>query len=256
MFSKLSTRLTVLYAAMFGAVLLIISAAVFLEISSAAQRPVRMQLAATGTVFDRVWTMRSERFAEGATLLSRDFGFRKAAASRDAAAIGSAVVNLRRRMGVDLAFMVDTDGRVIGANLPEADRQRLVRSFAASDDPSGVFLVGGQPFQMVSAPVLSPELMGWVVIAVRLDGREMRALEQLSAIPLTARVLLRSPKDGLSDAVGASGLTRTTSGGSIHQSLKVIDVALSVGLTPIEDGAVGLAIERAVVGLDQARAAP
>jgi EAL domain-containing protein (putative c-di-GMP-specific phosphodiesterase class I) len=34
-----------------------------------------------------------------------------------------------------------------------------------------------------------------------------------------------------------------------------IDVALSVGIAPLEDGAVGPAIERAVVGLDQARAA-
>ena len=220
MFSKLSTRLTVLYAAMFGAVLLIISAAVFLAISSAAQRQVRMELAATGTVFDRIWSMRSERLAEAAALLSRDFGFREAAATRDAATIGAAVVNLRRRMGIDLAFMVDADGRVIGASLPEADRQRLVRSFAASDDPSGVFLVGGQPFQMVSAPVLSPELIGWVVFAVRLDDREMRSLEQLSAIPLTARVLHRSSRDGWSDAAGASELTRPTVRGFIDQSLK------------------------------------
>ena len=34
-----------------------------------------------------------------------------------------------------------------------------------------------------------------------------------------------------------------------------IDVALSVGIAPLEDGAVGPAIERAVIGLDQARAA-
>ena len=220
MFSKLSTRLTVLHAAMFGAVLLIISGAVFLAISSAAQRQVRMELAAAGTVVDRVWTMRAERLAESATLLSRDFGFREVAAARDAATIDSAVVNLRRRMGIDLAFMIDADGRVIGANLPEADRQRLVRSFAASDDPSGVFLVGGQPFQMVSAPVLSPELIGWVVFAVRLDDREMRSLEQLSAFPLTARVLHRSSSDGWSDAAGASELTRPTVRGFIDQSLK------------------------------------
>jgi EAL domain-containing protein (putative c-di-GMP-specific phosphodiesterase class I)/GGDEF domain-containing protein len=179
-----------------------------------------MELAATGTVFDRVWSMRSDRLAEGATLLSRDFGFREAAATRDAATIDSAVANLRRRMGIDLAFMVDSDGQVIGAALPEADRLRLVRSFAASDDPSGVFLVGGQPFQMVSAPVLSPELIGWVVFAVRLDDREMRSMEQLSAIPLTARVLYRSPKNGWSDSAGASELTRPTVRGYIDHSLK------------------------------------
>ena len=80
MFRKLSTRLTVLYAALFGAVLLTVSLAVYLAISGAAERQVRSELAATGTVFDRVWSLRSERLQEGASLLSRDFGFREAAA--------------------------------------------------------------------------------------------------------------------------------------------------------------------------------
>ena len=78
-----STRLTVLYAGLFGAVLLVLAVAVFLAISSAAQRQVRNELAATGTVFDRVWSLRSEQLREGASLLSRDFGFREAVATQD-----------------------------------------------------------------------------------------------------------------------------------------------------------------------------
>ncbi len=189
MFRRLSTRLTVLYAALFGAVLLVVSVAVFLAISSAAQRQVRGELAATGTVFDRVWSMRSERLQEGASLLSRDFGFREAAATRDGPTIESALENLRRRMGIDLAFMVDADGRVIGARFSDADRRDLGAAFEMSDDPSGVFMLGAEPYQLVSAPVLSPELIGWVVFAVRLDDTEMRALERLASIPLDAVVL-------------------------------------------------------------------
>jgi diguanylate cyclase len=208
MFRKLSTRLTVLYAAMFGAVLLIVSLAVFLAISGTAQRQVRMELAATGTVFDRVWSMRSERLREGAGLLSRDFGFREAAATADAATINSALDNLRRRMGIDLAFMVDTEGRVFGAPLSEADRLQLVNAFDGYDDPAGVFLVNGQPYQLVTAPVLSPELIGWVGFAVRLDSREMRSLERLAAIPLNAAVLHKSREGVWSDASGSSDLAR------------------------------------------------
>ncbi len=193
MFRRLSTRLTVLYAALFGAVLLVVSLSVFLAISSAAERQVRSELAATGTVFDRVWSMRSERLREGANLLSRDFGFRAAAATGDAPTIESALENLAQRMGLDRAFMVDAGGQVVGAAFREADRRQLARAFETSADPSGVFMLEGQPYQLVSAPVLSPELIGWVVFAVRLDQAEMRALERLSAIPLQAAVLHRSP---------------------------------------------------------------
>jgi EAL domain-containing protein (putative c-di-GMP-specific phosphodiesterase class I)/GGDEF domain-containing protein len=193
MFRRLSTRLTVLYAALFGAVLLVVSVAVFLAISNAAQRQVRNELAATGTVFDRVWSLRSDRLREGASLLSRDFGFREAAATGDAATIQSALENLKRRMGVDYAFMVDAHGQVAGARFAPADAAAIAKAFDTVDDPSGVFMLGGEPYQLVSAPVLSPDLIGWVVFAVKLDDREMHALERLSSIPLSAAVLHRAP---------------------------------------------------------------
>jgi EAL domain-containing protein (putative c-di-GMP-specific phosphodiesterase class I)/GGDEF domain-containing protein len=192
MVSRLSTRLTVLYAGLFGAALVVVSVAVFLAISAAAERQVRGELAANGAAFDRVWSLRSERLSEGADLLSRDFGFREAVATRDAPTIASALENLRRRMGIDHAFMVDADGQVVGAQFSEADRAGLKRAFQASDGPAGVFLLDGTPYQLVSAPVLSPELIGWVVFAVRLDAAEMQALEKLSSIPLEAEVLQRT----------------------------------------------------------------
>ena len=55
MFTQLRTRLTVLYVALFGAVLLLVSSGVYLAISQAAQRQVRAELVASGTVFDRLW---------------------------------------------------------------------------------------------------------------------------------------------------------------------------------------------------------
>ncbi len=193
MFAKLSTRLTVLYAALFGAVLLVVSVAVFLAISGAAQRQVRDELAATGTVFDRVWSLRSERLQEGASLLSRDFGFREAVATRDELTIVSAMENLRRRLGIDYAFMVSAEGEVVGANFAPADAREVAIAFDTADDPSGVLMLADEPHQLVSAPVFSPELIGWVVFAVKLDRREMTALEKLSAIPLNAVVLHREP---------------------------------------------------------------
>jgi EAL domain-containing protein (putative c-di-GMP-specific phosphodiesterase class I)/GGDEF domain-containing protein len=144
-------------------------------------------------VFDRVWSLRSDRLREGASLLSRDFGFREAAATRDAATIGSALDNLKQRMGVDYAFMVDAEGHVVGADFASADAAAIAKAFDGADDPSGVFLLGGEPYQLVSAPVLSPDLIGWVVFAVKLDDKEMRALERLSSIPLSAVVLHRMP---------------------------------------------------------------
>lgn len=220
MFRRLSTRLTVLYAALFGVVLLTVSVAVFLAISGAAQRQVRAELAATGTVFDRVWSLRSERLHEGASLLSRDFGFRAAAATGDAPTIESALENLRARMGVDYAFMVDASGQVLGARFNAADQARLARAFETADDPSGVFLLAGEPYQLVSAPVLSPELIGWVAFAVRLDEAEMQALEKLAAIPLDALVLHRGTDGGWTNTRAPGELKTAAVRKMVERSLK------------------------------------
>jgi EAL domain-containing protein (putative c-di-GMP-specific phosphodiesterase class I)/GGDEF domain-containing protein len=198
MFSRLRTKLTVLYAGLFGVTLVITALAVFLAISANAERVVRGELQASGTVFDRLWTMRASELQDAAELLSRDFGFREAVASHDQPTIQSALENLRQRSGIDLALVVGVDGRIAASDGHPlaADLSGLVRAIEAEEEPAGVTLIAGKPYEAIATPILSPTLTGWVVFAQRLDGHEMNALEQLSAIPLTALVVSRTSAGG------------------------------------------------------------
>ena len=213
MFTRLRTRLTVLYVALFGATLLVVSVSIYAAINQAAQRQVRGELTATGTVFDRVWSLRSDRLREGAALLSRDFGFREAVATHDAPTIVSAMENLKARFGIDAAFIVTADGHMIGedAQALAADGPGLEKALDNAEDPSGVVMLGGAPYQVVASPVMSPDQIGWLVFAVRLDRGEMTALEKLSSIPLSAAVLNRDSKgwrqDGRVDARDRAALS-------------------------------------------------
>ena len=213
-FTHLRTRLTVLYAALFGVAMLLVSLAVFTAINQAAERQVRDELTASGTVFDRVWSLRSDRLREGASLLSRDFGFREAVATRDDATIVSAMENLKRRFSIDRAFILGVDGRVIGADAAPmaADAEKLTEAFSNASDPQGVVMLGGHPFQIMSAPVLSPDQIGWLVFAIRLDRAEMKALERLSAVPLRAEVLHRDARGWRLDGVAKESERETLSG--------------------------------------------
>ena len=207
-FTRLRTKLTVLYVALFGAVLLVVALSVFAAINQAAQRQVRAELTATGTVFDRVWSLRSDRLREGASLLSKDFGFREAVATHDGATIVSEVENLKQRFNIDRAFIVTSDGHMIGDDTARlaGDGARLTKAFDNAQDPSGVVMLGGEPYQVVGAPVMSPDHIGWLVFAVKLDGAEMAALEKLSAIPLRASVMHRDDKAWrLAGAAGPDG---------------------------------------------------
>lgn len=207
MFRHLRTRLTVLYAGLFGACLLLLAVALYAVIVGNAFRQVGDELTASATVFNRIWAMRSQQLQDGAGLLSRDFGFREAVASKDAATIRSALGNLAGRLQADRAFIVGLDGAAAAADgrPVEPAAAKALASLDQDEDASGVFTIAGVPYQAISAPILSPTLTGWVVFANKLDRKEMHSLERLSAIPLRASVVhqVRPGTWSFSDADGA-----------------------------------------------------
>ncbi|MGY4395863.1 diguanylate cyclase (GGDEF)-like protein [Sphingomonas sp. UYAg733] len=191
-FRNLRNRLAVLYAALFAVALLVVAVVGQVMIRSHAQSSVRAELATSGQVYDRIWALRAKSLAGSADVLARDFGFRAAVASGDRPTIESAVGNLRERAGVANAFVVDQAGDVLGSG--PADLRAIVAKlpFTLADDRrDSVIASRDGVYRLIVSPILAPTEIGWVIFAVPLDATEMRALEKLSAIPLTATMLQR-----------------------------------------------------------------
>ncbi|MFL6845624.1 MAG: putative bifunctional diguanylate cyclase/phosphodiesterase [Allosphingosinicella sp.] len=198
MFRHIRTRLATLYAGLFALALSLVAAALYVVVARTVENQVRSELVASSTVFDRLWTMRSRELGNAAGVLARDFGFREAVATGDPRTAASALDNLKARLGLRTAFIVNYDGKVVGIDDP-ALRRDGGALWAALDrgQTGGVASLGGVPHQIVAAPIMSPTLTGWVVFANPLGANEMHAFERLSAIPITARVL---PQGAGSDA--------------------------------------------------------
>jgi PAS domain S-box-containing protein len=194
MFSRLQTKLTVLYAGLFALALALVFLAVYGAVNDNARHVVKNDLTAGGAVFDRLRAIQSDQLEQGAAVLARDFGFRAAVATADKPTTQSALENLRGRSNLDLALLVGLDGQVISAGdaPPVAVGAELHRILADDDQASGVFTIGGVPYEAVATPVQSPTTVGWVVFAKKLDRAQMAGLERLSAIPIDALVLTRS----------------------------------------------------------------
>jgi signal transduction histidine kinase/AmiR/NasT family two-component response regulator len=210
MFRSLRTKLTVLYASLFGAILLLISLVTFAAVSDNAMRVVARELTASGAVFGQVLRLRADQLENGAGLLSRDFGFRAAVASNDAATINSALENLRNRLGIDLAVVIGADGRMHGAGARDLSRLRssTLETIQTGDGAAGVIVLGGQPYELVSVPVTAPTTIGWVVFAARLDRAQLAHLETMASIPLNAAIL-HSDGDRAWRAGSAGALARS-----------------------------------------------
>ncbi|MEA3066516.1 MAG: hypothetical protein QOJ27_2977 [Sphingomonadales bacterium] len=215
MFRHIRTRLAVLYAGLFALALSLVAAALYVVVARTVENQVRSELVASSTVFDRLWAMRSRELGNAAGVLARDFGFREAVATGDPRTAASALVNLRARLGLRMAFIVNVDGSVVGIDDPRLRRDGGAL-WAALDrgQTSGVASLGGVPHQVVAAPIMSPTLTGWVVFATPLGASEMRSFEQLSAIPITASVLDRRAVEA-SLATGRPGKLSAPDGVSI-----------------------------------------
>ncbi|WP_037551717.1 putative bifunctional diguanylate cyclase/phosphodiesterase [Sphingomonas sp. URHD0057] len=210
-FRSLSARLTVQFALLFAVAMLAVSAALYIFIAGSASREVESQLQSSGAVYDRLWQQRSHELQNAAQLLSRDFGFRAAVATGDEATMRSALGNAAARLKVRTAFIVTADGHVsaIDPSIGNAQAAALWEPLDAGR-LTGVTVLAGRPRQLVAAPIMAPTLIGWVVFAADLDGREMRALEQLSAIPLHAAVLAKGSGSWAEAAGTMSALSATS----------------------------------------------
>ncbi|MEG3176555.1 EAL domain-containing protein [Sphingomonas sp. RB3P16] len=189
-FRRLSTKLAVLYGMLFAACLLIVAIVGQLVIWSNARNTVRAELSASGSVYDRIWALRAQSLGDTASVLARDFGFRSAISSGDRPTIESALANLGQRADVAQTFFVDTAGGVTGTGLPELRRAvATVPNRMAGSRRDTVIATPKGAFRLIVSPVLAPTEIGWVIFALPLDGREMQALQHLSAIPLNATIL-------------------------------------------------------------------
>jgi signal transduction histidine kinase len=214
-FKRLHTKLMVSYLGLFALVLTLIVGAVYASIAHNTEEIVRGELNASAVVFDRVFELRAAQLHDSSDLLSEDFGFKAAIASKDMPTINSALANLRRRLGLDLAFLVDTDGRMLALDgVPaSADVIAHLENIAGADGDEGVFVLSGAPYQMVSTTVRAPGPVGRLMFAARLDHAQLAKLAALSPIALRPQVLIQEPGGAwrATDAVSPAELAHAAS---------------------------------------------
>lgn len=192
MFRHLKTKLIVAYGGLLGLILAVIVLASYVAIEAAARDKIDADMAATEAVSNRLWSLRADKLEEAAAVVSRDFGFREAVATGDVATMASALENFLSRLDAETAYIVTADGRGLraGEYETEAVEADVLAALNANGEETGVASLDGAVHQIVSRPIMAPTLMGWVLFGERLDEAELSELETLSAIPLTAKILI------------------------------------------------------------------
>ncbi|MGN6500308.1 MAG: diguanylate cyclase domain-containing protein, partial [Tsuneonella sp.] len=231
-FGSLRLRIAVLYAGLFAVVLTAIVLIAGGALGRFGEESAARDLSASARVFDELLDLRATQMRRSADVLSRDFGFRQAVATHDAATIDSALESLKSRSQADAAFVVGIDGTLL------ASGDARVRAPAALWKPldggkdRGMIRLGDKIALAAAAPVEAPDLIGWLVLAQPLDRGELDRLTRLAAIDVHARVALARQLPPWLAGKNGQVVEQSEDGPSLYQAsaLPVLEQGLSPSL--------------------------
>jgi diguanylate cyclase (GGDEF)-like protein len=132
---------------------------------------------------------RTDQLRTSVGVLAADYGLKEATATNDAATIRSVLDNHSRRVGADLAALVDLDGNVVASTLDPtnssyAEVSHLISAASRQQQVSAAFL-SDAAYQLFSVPLRAPVTVGWVVLGFRIDDALAGRIADLTGLDVT-----------------------------------------------------------------------
>jgi adenylate cyclase len=184
--TRLQDRVVVFFVVLLMGVQLASFLFIRYAIEQTAQNTLLEELRVGTRVFRRVLDQANHQRVDAASVLTYDYGFRAAIASRDRDTILSALRNHGARIKADGMTVVGLDGRVVADTAPDAGggtyaHPELLARAAQMGRATGIRVIGGTAYQLVVVPVMAPLQIGTVSMRFAIDDREARDLQMLTS---------------------------------------------------------------------------
>lgn len=182
MITRFRTRLILILAGLVAGALLVALAAVWVATENQLDRSIERELSVSERVFRELLDSRSAQLLQAAEVLTDDFGFKRAVASKDRETIVSALVNYGERIEAELMVLQTPEGEEI-ASSHAFDQLRINHSGTGSS--SELAVVEGELFQLVTVPVNAPNLIAWATLGFEVDSGLAEELKNLANADIT-----------------------------------------------------------------------
>jgi diguanylate cyclase (GGDEF)-like protein len=181
-------------ALVLGLVTLVLTAmiiAIAVQARTEVERQVGVQLRSAADTAREALKFRGSRLSSAVDVLTKDFGFREAVSSGDAPTLLSAVENQRARISADLLIVFSPDGLPVASTLgalsdsTRQDLQNLILGDSDAEILQLYRLIDGRPYQLVLAPVLAPNPIGWAAMGFALDDSVASDMSRLLGVDVS-----------------------------------------------------------------------
>ncbi|UJF22369.1 bifunctional diguanylate cyclase/phosphodiesterase [Shewanella sp. OMA3-2] len=167
----------------------LLTAVFVLNATQNASRQQQMQRLSVGiNVFSDILANRSQQLNQSLSLLSADFGFKRAVATKEQETISSVLSNHGKRINANAAILLSPQGQLLSSSLTDLSADDVASLFAKhkSEDNDFVMLnVNHANYQFVFQPVKAPTLIAWVGMGFLLDENVAQQAKTMTGIDVS-----------------------------------------------------------------------
>ena len=163
-----------------------------LFVLSATQRDFRQQqtqnLKIGSNVFVEMLSNRNKQLNQSLSLLSADFGFKRAVATGEQDTISSVLANHGRRINADAAILLSPQGTLLSSSLQGLTKANIDELFALTKNRSTTFEIFNydhSSYQFVLQPVKAPTLIAWVGMGFAMDKNVADQAKTITGIDIS-----------------------------------------------------------------------
>ncbi|TMP79992.1 GGDEF domain-containing protein [Pseudoalteromonas phenolica] len=140
-------------------------------------------------VYQQYLKAKERLLVTASTVLTADFGFKQAVASRDQETIQSALFNHSNRIDADLMLLMDLKGNVIASNkeglmLPK-NSQQLMKKLLTNGKESTFIVIDNQLYQTIILPVKAPRTIALSVVGFAVNEIIAQELKELTGVEMS-----------------------------------------------------------------------
>ena len=153
-------------------------------------RRARESLIIGGAVVNEFLAGRGEQLRASVEVLAADFGLKEATASGDEETIQSVLSNHSRRVGADVALLLDLDGNGVASSSGIAlgtrnDYLRLIEDARKNSSAQSTATLAGETYHTFTVPVRAPVAIAWVVLGFQIDSDLAERIRALTGLEVS-----------------------------------------------------------------------
>ena len=174
---------------------LILLTVIFLTVSNwvrfadYAEAKIEEKLYVAHNVLDQSLSLQEQVLITTASVLTADFGFKQAVASKDKDTIKSVLINHGKRINADLMLLLDLEGRLLTGNSQHSFTidtiEKNIGRIPFRDVHAQILSIDAKVFQIIIVPVKAPRIIAYTVIGFEFDRNSLLQFKDLLSLDVS-----------------------------------------------------------------------